>query len=424
MICADVPTLARAAPEPTTAQPKAVYGDGGESFDKFLQTVKTERPAGSDSSAQSRSSERKTEREDSRADQDNPVDTKPVNEKTVERKSTSEKQVDQKSVKDKKPEDLSANEETGQAEAAEKSAEEAAMAVLIAQAAAVVAPVIQQVEAVQTTGEAVETAVAPAAAQIPQNAQTPVIELPETEPQPLPDELKQALQQPKVEVKDFQNLVDAASQNLEGQTSAVDTTAKTAVMAATVDDAAEVKTMGTQEPAVKVVDITAQPDDVAEMTAARNTAGVYATTNTRAENLVQPKALPIIQKVSTQVAEMVREQSQSMRLQIHPENLGKIDLRLVSNSDGMRVVMTAEVPATAKLLETHLDQLQQSLSHAGVSISGMSVNSQGAQGQSANASQNQSQNMNRSVTTSFQPETETVSPVSLSVSSSGLDYRV
>jgi hypothetical protein len=62
MICADVPTLARAAPEPTTAQPKAVYGDGGESFDKFLQTVKTERPAAV-TSAQSVPLNGKTERE-------------------------------------------------------------------------------------------------------------------------------------------------------------------------------------------------------------------------------------------------------------------------------------------------------------------------------------------------------------------------
>ncbi len=424
MICADVPTLARAAPEPTTSPPKAVYGDGGESFDTFLQNVTTERPAGKDFSAQNRSSERNSVREESSADQNNPADSKPVSEKTVKRKSSNEKHVDQKPVKDRKVDDPSATEESGQAEAVDKNAEEAAMAVLIAQAAAVVAPVVQQAEAIQAAGEAVETPAAPAAAQVPQNAQTPVIDLPETEPQPLPDELKQALQQPKVEVKDFQNLVDTAAQKLNNQAAAVETSAKVAATATQTDEAVKVKTMNTQEPAVKVVDINAQPDDLAEMTAARNTAGVYAATNTRGENLVQPKALPIIQKVSTQVAEMVREQGQSMRLQIHPENLGKIDLRLVSNSDGMRVVMTAEVPATARLLETHLDQLQQSLSHAGVSISGMSVNSQGAQGQSANASQNQPQNMGRSATTSFQSETESASPVVLSVSSSGFDYRV
>lgn len=424
MICADVPTLARAAPEQNPAPPKVAFGDDGGSFDKFLQAVTTDRPSGSDASAKNRSSERNSVRDDSQTDQDKTVETKPLDEKTVERKPSDDRHVDQKPANEKKADDLPANEENEQTDAADETAQEAAMAALLAQVAAVVAAPVQQMDTVQTAVEVVDTPVAAVAVQVPQNAQTPVIQLPETDPQPLPDELKQALQQPKVEVKDFQNLVDTAAQNLDNQAAVVETPTKVVAATTQTDEVVDVKALDTQEPAVKVVDITAQPDDLVELNTARNTANVYAMTNTRAENLVQPKALPIIQKVSTQVAEMVRDQGQSMRLQIHPENLGKIDLRLVSNSDGMRVVMTAEVPATAKLLESHLDQLQQSLSHAGVSISGMSVNSQGAQGQSANPSQNQSQNTGRSSTSPFQPEAETATPVVLSVSSSGFDYRV
>jgi flagellar hook-length control protein FliK len=157
----------------------------------------------------------------------------------------------------------------------------------------------------------------------------------------------------------------------------------------------------------------------------RATSNVYALASTKTENLVQSKILPIIQKVSTEVVELAREQGQSMRIQIHPENLGKIDLRLVSNSNGMKVFMTAEVPATAKLLESHMDQLQRSLADAGVSISGMSVNSQGAQGQPANSSLNQSQQgLGRISLPVLQQETETISPVNLQVSSSGVDYRI
>jgi len=105
--------------------------------------------------------------------------------------------------------------------------------------------------------------------------------------------------------------------------------------------------------------------------------------------------------------------------------MGKIDLRLVSNSDGMRIVMTTEVPATAKLLETHMDQLQRQLADAGVSISGMSVSSQNAQGQSANSSQNQSTSGSaRSNNLVFPQETDAVAVTDNRGSISGLDYRI
>ncbi|HEX7556392.1 MAG TPA: flagellar hook-length control protein FliK, partial [Leptolinea sp.] len=101
------------------------------------------------------------------------------------------------------------------------------------------------------------------------------------------------------------------------------------------------------------------------MDAAKITNSVYALAAAKTDNLVQPKALPLIDKVSHEVVELAREQGKSMRIQIQPENMGKIDLRLVSNSDGMRIVMTTEIPATGKLLESHMDQLQRQLADAG-----------------------------------------------------------
>jgi flagellar hook-length control protein FliK len=132
----------------------------------------------------------------------------------------------------------------------------------------------------------------------------------------------------------------------------------------------------------------------------------------------------MIQKISSEIVELAREQGKSMKIQIQPENMGKIDLRLITNSDGMRIVMTTEVPATGKLLETHMDQLQRQLADAGVSISGMSVNSQNAQGQSANASQNQSFGSGRSASPVFLQESEVVPTTTSRVSVSGLDYRI
>lgn len=418
MICADVQTLARAAPEPV-ATPKVSFGDAGNSFDQFLQAVTSDHPTGSDTSKNTRTPEREDVKDDQRSEPNKPVDYKPADQKTV-----NEKKVKEKPVEEKKTEEIPTDQKNAEAEAVDESVQEALAAALAVQAAAAAAPV-QQTDAVKKQGETIETTVPPAAIPVMQNQQSTVIQLPETEPQPLPDELKQAVQQPKAEVKDFQTLVDAASQNLENQ--AVPAETKTVATAATnpVAGSSDLKPLSSQEPAVKVVDLTVQSEDMASIDLNRTTASVYALASAKTDNLVQPKALPIIQKVSTEVIELMREQGQSMRIQIHPENLGKIDLRLVSNSDGMRVIMTAEVPATAKLLESHMDQLQRSLADAGVSISGMSVNSQGAQGQSPNSSLNQSQQvLGRTTLPIIQQDAELVVPAAVQVSTSGLDYRI
>jgi flagellar hook-length control protein FliK len=419
MICADVQSLARAAPDPA-AVPRVSTGDADNSFDQFLQAVTTsDRSSTSDNTARAKSSEYKAAKEERVSDQNKPVEKDPVDQKPV-----NEKKVDEKQVEKVKSEDNPEEHDNQKTEVIDEGVQAAIAAAVAAQIASVAAPV-QQVET-RTGKETVsETAVPVAVVPVMPNQQSTVIQLPDTEPQPLPDELKQAIQQPKVEAKDFQALVEAASQDLESQT--VPTEAKVAPTAITskVVENPEIKALDTQEPAVKVVDLNVQPEDAVELESNRATNTVYGLASVRNDNLVQQKALPLIQKISTEVVELAREQGQSMRIQIHPENLGKIDLRLISNSDGMKVVMTAEVPATAKLLETHLDQLQKQLSNAGLSISGMSVNSQGAQGQFANQSLNQSQTGNQLTGIPvFQKDTEIATPQIAKVSSSSLDYRV
>jgi flagellar hook-length control protein FliK len=223
-------------------------------------------------------------------------------------------------------------------------------------------------------------------------------------------------------VKDFQTLVDAAAKNLENQ---APQTVDVATATKSVAESTGIKNIDANEPVVKLVDLKAQPEDLAAMETSRNTGGLYALASAKAENLIQPKTLPMIREISQEVANLVREQGQSMRIQVHPENMGKIDLRLISNSDGLRVIMTAEVPATAKLLEAHMDQLQRSLAESGLSLSGMSVNSQGAQGQPNNQALNQPNQGQVKISRSiFLEESDSKTPVPVLVSSSGLDYRV
>lgn len=417
MICADVQSLARAAPEPA-AIPRISTGNAENSFDQFLDAVKTsDRPTRSDYNTRTKSSVSEKSSDDRAIDQERTVD-----QSSRETKTAAENKVNEKPTEAAKP-DKSPTEQNQQTESVDETMQEVIASAVAAQIAAVAAPV-QQVNATVVSGETVEAPVQGVAVPVLQEQQSAVIQLPDTEPQPLPDELKQAIQQPKVETKDFQSLVDTASQNLEKQAATPEARPVATVQTTPVVEAPGAKILDMQETAVKVVDLTAQPEDLVELEPSRVNTGLYATASTRAENLVQQQPLPIIQKVSAEMTQLVREQGQTMRIQIHPENLGKIDLKLVSNSDGLKVVMTAEVPATAKLLENHLDQLQRQLANAGVSISGMSVNSQGAQGQFSNPLQPQSNDVPRVSIPDFQQDVETTAVQAVTVSSSSLDYRV
>jgi hypothetical protein len=303
----------------------------------------------------------------------------------------------------------------------DESVKETIAALVAGQVLNIVAPITPPEETVsKITGS--ESTVPVAVVSVQPNSQATVIQLPDTEPQPLPDELKQATEQPKVEVKDFQTLIDAAAKNLENQAVQPE---NPAVSSKQVAEVPVIKDLDGQESAVKIVELNAQPEDLAALETTRTTGGLYAMAATKSENLIQPKTLPMIREISQEVANLAREQGQSMRIQVHPENMGKIDLRLISNSDGIRVVMTAEIPATAKLLENHMNQLNQSMKDAGLSVNGMSVNSQGAQGQSNNPTFNQpQQGMMKSTHPIFLDEAITISPAVIQASTTSLDYRV
>jgi flagellar hook-length control protein FliK len=441
MICADVPSLARAAPNPAVTN-RVNTRDGDSAFDQLLQAVTPDRSADQASTAMSDSTssrtadvsttrqtrndadttrqtvDRKDQRDDVRQDKETSAKAR-----STDRKPSETKTSDDKPVNEKKADDASSVDEETEAKTVKDAVQEAVAGALAAQAAMAVKPDVQP-EVVEKAAGTTQAAALPLAAAVAQQQQTPVIELPDTEPQPLPEEITQAVQQTKVEVKDFKNLVDAASEKLDNQAQpAAAPAAQTAATASTTATPG-LQNLTVQEPAVKMVQITAQPEDMAEVDSTKALTSVYATATAKTENLVETKPLPIIQKISSEVVELAREQGKSMKIQIQPENMGKIDLRLVSNSDGMRIVMTTEVPATAKLLETHMDQLQRQLADAGVSISGMSVNSQNAQGQSANASQNPSSGSGWQSSPVFQQETEIAAPVIARVSASGLDYRI
>ncbi len=86
----------------------------------------------------------------------------------------------------------------------------------------------------------------------------------------------------------------------------------------------------------------------------------------------QPAFLPQIEDSITQ---MVKSKQTSLRIQLHPEDLGRIQLRLVQDENGLRVTMHADHSETGQLLERHLLSLQKTLNDAGIQLTGFDINS-------------------------------------------------
>lgn len=408
MNCADVMSLARAAPEPA---PSNRFGlkDDGNSFNQFLKAVSTERTPTREDTEKPRSSER-NETEKPSAQRSEQVGDKQES-RTKEAKSASNE------PKGENAEKTSSEKEKGN---------ELAAAVLSVSAPVVSIPV--QVlnlaaEQVVTAGNALQTNPEP----VHQAGQSTLIQLPETDPQPLPDVLKQAVQQLQ-KAENLQSLVENPLNELDSKQAA--TEASKAVKTSNqvqkpIVETTGLKGLNSHEPVVKVVNVSAQPEDLKAIDSNRVPGGMYVQASTTSENLIQPKAIPLIREISQEVITLANEHGKSLRIQVHPENMGKIDLHLISGKDGLQVTIKAEVPATARLLENHMDELNRSLSNAGLSIGGMSVSNQGTQGQANHQGlQHTNQAVNKTLRTGLSNEPVIDKPVASTMTVSGLDYRI
>lgn len=97
--------------------------------------------------------------------------------------------------------------------------------------------------------------------------------------------------------------------------------------------------------------------------------------------MAEARQAQILRQVSAGVETMTRTGQNTLRLQLFPENMGKIDLRMTMSKDGMLVTLLADTPSTSTVLNQHLPELRVTLAEAGVNIAGLSVNSGNVGGQ-------------------------------------------
>ncbi len=81
----------------------------------------------------------------------------------------------------------------------------------------------------------------------------------------------------------------------------------------------------------------------------------------------------ILSQVNSKLANFKSDESTKVTIILKPENLGKINLELVSNKEGLSAHFTAETAQVKEALDKNLDSLKESLSSQGVNVNNVTV---------------------------------------------------
>jgi flagellar hook-length control protein FliK len=146
-----------------------------------------------------------------------------------------------------------------------------------------------------------------------------------------------------------------------------------------------------QNPNKEKIATPAQPAKAQDLAGSIDTGvtGAQVFTSSLKQNVNLFPTLNNTSEVSTlHIQQIVKEVDQSLQagknvihIQLHPENLGKIDIRLSSDASGLGINIIAENASTKRMLENQVDILKQSLNNAGLHLSQMNFGMKGQEGQ-------------------------------------------
>ena len=101
-------------------------------------------------------------------------------------------------------------------------------------------------------------------------------------------------------------------------------------------------------------------------------------TNSEPARLAEARNLHLTQQIARQVEDMANSGLKTLRMQLYPEALGKLELQLTSQGGSLKVVILADLAATQQTLERHALDLQQALQQTGVNLTGLTIGQRGA----------------------------------------------
>ena len=145
---------------------------------------------------------------------------------------------------------------------------------------------------------------------------------------------------------------------------------------------------------------------------------------TEPARLAEAQTTNILQQITNQLDGLVRSGRQTLHLQLNPQDLGTIDMKVTHTQQGVSVSLMAENGATGKLLETQLGQLRQTLMEAGVQINQLHVGVHSGSGGSGQGF-NQGTRSSRHTDQNRMVQTHSIETMGENHSSSSLvDYKI
>ena len=139
----------------------------------------------------------------------------------------------------------------------------------------------------------------------------------------------------------------------------------------------------------KSTEISESSSDAAPPDAATQTESAAAPPTVQTSQINEPARLAeapkneVVTQIGTQIDQMVKTNQSSLRLQLYPEELGHIDLKIVTTKSGIGVTMIADSASTQEILKSEMNSLKQNMQEAGIQLSNLHI----GQGQNSNQQQ-------------------------------------
>jgi flagellar hook-length control protein FliK len=135
--------------------------------------------------------------------------------------------------------------------------------------------------------------------------------------------------------------------------------------------------------------IVAGPATLQGLSQTQESAGANITQTVR--QTVQPSP---VDQIKVQLSKSLKDGADTLSVQLHPEDLGRVDVKLEMQNGQVKATITADRPETLQLLKNDASSLQQSLSNAGLSTDANSLSFQlrGEQQQQQQSQQQAGQN--------------------------------
>lgn len=174
-------------------------------------------------------------------------------------------------------------------------------------------------------------------------------------------------------------------ENMSGQAKPVQAKVETAQEAAFKTNAGASSLQGMSESKSTNADSSQVSNEAANTTEQTQAPAIlnqktYEVSNKNVE--AHTTAQRVVQQTFNQLEGMIQSGQKTLRVQLYPENLGHIELRVTSQNGSLQVVILADSSVTQQALQQHARDLQQTLQQSGVNLTGLTVGQRGDQEQS------------------------------------------